>query len=312
MKAVIIENYGGKEELKDAVVADPKAGAGQVVVQLKATSINPIDWKLREGYLKQMMDWPFPIILGWDAAGIISEVGADVTDWQVGDKVFARPETTRFGTYAEYTVVDAPLLAKIPDNVSFEEAASIPLAGLTAWQALFDHGSLQVGEKVLIHAGAGGVGTLAIQLAKNAGAYVVTTASEKNAAFLKELGADEIIDYRTTNFADVLTDIDLVFDTMGGDIQKDSFQVLKEGTGRLISIVSEPDQDLAKAKNILAKSIWLQPNGEQLQKIADLMASGKVKAIVGETFPFSAKGVYDAHALSETHHAKGKIVVRFE
>ncbi|EUJ29566.1 zinc-dependent alcohol dehydrogenase [Listeria cornellensis FSL F6-0969] len=248
MKAVVIENYGGKEELKEAEVATPKAGAGQVVVEMKATSINPIDWKLREGYLKQMMDWPFPIILGWDAAGVISEVGADVTDWKVGDKVFARPETTRFGTYAEYALIDAPLLAKIPDNVSFDEAASIPLAGLTAWQALFDHANLQAGEKVLIHAGAGGVGTLAIQLAKNAGAHVITTASEKNAAFLKELGADEVIDYKTTNFADVLTDVDVVFDTMGGDIQKDSFKVLKEKTGRLISIVSEPDQEIAKEK----------------------------------------------------------------
>ncbi|MBC6314317.1 NADP-dependent oxidoreductase [Listeria grandensis] len=312
MKAVIIENYGGKDVLKEAEVETPKAGAGQVVVKLTATSINPIDWKLREGYLKQMMDWPFPIILGWDAAGVISEVGANVTDWKIGDKVFARPETTRFGTYAEYTVVDAPLLARIPDNVSFEEAASIPLAGLTAWQALFDHATLQAGEKVLIHAGAGGVGTLAIQLAKNAGAHVITTASEKNAAFLKELGADEVIDYKTTNFADVLTDVDVVFDTMGGDIQKDSFRVLKANTGRLISIVSEPDQAIAKAKNIVAKSIWLTPNGEQLQAFADLMASGKVKAIVGATFPFSEQGVYDAHALSETHHAKGKIVISFE
>ncbi|EUJ23565.1 Zn-dependent alcohol dehydrogenase [Listeria grandensis FSL F6-0971] len=312
MKAVIIENYGGKDVLKEAEVETPKAGAGQVVVKLAATSINPIDWKLREGYLKQMMDWPFPIILGWDAAGVISEVGANVTDWKIGDKVFARPETTRFGTYAEYTVVDAPLLARIPDNVSFEEAASIPLAGLTAWQALFDHATLQAGEKVLIHAGAGGVGTLAIQLAKNAGAHVITTASEKNAAFLKELGADEVIDYKTTNFADVLTDVDVVFDTMGGDIQKDSFRVLKANTGRLISIVSEPDQEIANAKNIIAKSIWLVPNGEQLQAFADLMASGKVKAIVGATFPFSAQGVYDAHALSETHHAKGKIVISFE
>ncbi|MBC1937812.1 NADP-dependent oxidoreductase [Listeria grandensis] len=311
MKAVIIENYGGKDVLKEAEVETPKAGAGQVVVKLAATSINPIDWKLREGYLKQMMDWPFPIILGWDAAGVISEVGANVTDWKIGDKVFARPETTRFGTYAEYTVVDAPLLARIPDNVSFEEAASIPLAGLTAWQALFDHATLQAGEKVLIHAGAGGVGTLAIQLAKNAGAHVITTASEKNAAFLKELGADEVIDYKTTNFADVLTDVDVVFDTMGGDIQKDSFRVLKANTGRLISIVSEPDQEIAKAKNIVAKSIWLTPNGEQLQAFADLMASGKVKAIVGATFPFSEQGVYDAHALSETHHAKGKIVISF-
>lgn len=309
MKAVVINQYGSKEELTEQDVTLPELKENQVLVKEHATSINPIDWKLREGYLKQMFDWPFPIILGWDVAGVITEVGSGVTDWKVGDKVFARPETTRFGTYAEETIVDDTLLAKIPDNVSFEEAA-VPLAGLTALQALFDHGKLQKGEKVLIHAGAGGVGTYAIQLAKQAGAYVITTASEKNHDLLKKLGADEVIDYHTTNFAEVLTDIDVVFDTMGGDIQKSSFSVLKPNTGRLISIVGIADEALAKEKNIKAESIWLQTNGKQLQEIADLMASGKVISVVGEVFPFSRQGVYDAHALSETHHAVGKIVIK--
>ncbi|OTN89309.1 oxidoreductase, zinc-binding [Enterococcus sp. 7E2_DIV0204] len=310
MKAVVINQYGGKEELVEQDVTLPELKENQVLVKEQATSINPIDWKLREGYLKQMFDWPFPIILGWDVAGVITEVGSSVTDWKVGDKVFARPETTRFGTYAEETIVDENLLAKIPENISFEEAAAVPLAGLTALQALFDHGKLQSGGKVLIHAGAGGVGTYAIQLAKQAGAYVITTASEKNHDLLEKLGADEIIDYHTTNFAEVLTDIDLVFDTMGGDIQKSSFSVLKPNTGRLISIVGIADEALAKEKNIHAESIWLQTNGKQLQEIADLMASGKVISVIGEVFPFSRQGVYDAHALSETHHAVGKIIVK--
>ncbi|MGX7151008.1 NADP-dependent oxidoreductase [Enterococcus ureasiticus] len=310
MKAVVINQYGSKEELTEQDVTLPELKENQVLVKEHATSINPIDWKLREGYLKQMFDWPFPIILGWDVAGVITEVGSGVTDWKVGDKVFARPETTRFGTYAEETIVDDTLLAKIPENVSFEEAAAVPLAGLTALQALFDHGKLQKGEKVLIHAGAGGVGTYAIQLAKQAGAYVITTASEKNHDLLKKLGADEVIDYHTTNFAEVLTDIDVVFDTMGGDIQKSSFSVLKPNTGRLISIVGIADEALAKEKNIKAESIWLQTNGKQLQEIADLMASGKVISVVGEVFPFSRQGVYDAHVLSETHHAVGKIVIK--
>lgn len=241
---------------------------------------------------------------------MITEVGSQVTDWQVGDKVFARPETTRFGTYAEVTIVDDHLLAKIPETISFEEAAAVPLAGLTAWQALFDHGHLKEGETVLIHAGAGGVGTYAIQLAKEAGAHVITTASAKNHALLKKIGADEVIDYHTTNFAEVLTDVDLVFDTMGGEVQKNSFDVLKPNTGRLVSIVGIEDKQLAAEKNVSAESIWLQPNGEQLQKIADLMAAGKVKSIIGEVFPFSRQGIYDAHALSETHHAVGKIVVQ--
>ncbi|KAJ58351.1 zinc-containing alcohol dehydrogenase, quinone oxidoreductase [Enterococcus faecalis KS19] len=184
------------------------------------------------------------------------------------------------------------------------------MAGLTAWQALFDHGHLKEGETVLIHAGAGGVGTYAIQLAKEAGAHVITTASAKNHALLKKIGADEVIDYHTTNFAEVLTDVDLVFDTMGGEVQKNSFDVLKPNTGRLVSIVGIEDKQLAAEKNISAESIWLQPNGEQLQKIADLMAAGKVKSIIGEVFPFSRQGIYDAHALSETHHAVGKIVVQ--
>ena len=291
MKAVVINQYGSKEVLEEAEVTLPELSEHQVLVKEYATSINPIDWKLREGYLKQMFDWSFPIILGWDVAGVITEVGSQVTDWQVGDKVFARPETTRFGTYAEVTIVDDHLLAKIPETISFEEAAAVPLAGLT-------------------HAGAGGVGTYAIQLAKEAGAHVITTASAKNHALLKKIGADEVIDYHTTNFAEVLTDVDLVFDTMGGEVQKNSFDVLKPNTGRLVSIVGIEDKQLAAEKNISAESIWLQPNGEQLQKIADLMAAGKVKSIIGEVFPFSRQGIYDAHALSETHHAVGKIVVQ--
>lgn len=310
MRAVVINQYGSKDVLEEQEVTLPELKEHQVLVKEYATSINPIDWKLREGYLKQMFDWEFPIILGWDVAGVITEVGSLVTEWKVGDKVFARPETTRFGTYAEETIADDHLLAAIPENISFEEAAAVPLAGLTAWQALFDHGDLKKGEKVLIHAGAGGVGTYAIQLAKEAGAYVITTASEKNHELLNKLGADEVIDYHTTDFTDVLSDIDLVFDTMGGDVQKNSFKVLKADTGRLISIVGIVDEELAKEKNIRAEGIWLQPDGEQLSKIADLMAKGKVTSVVGEVFPFSRQGVYDAHALSETHHAVGKIVIK--
>lgn len=306
-RAVVIEQYGHSDQLKKSKVTLPELGEHQVLVKVKATSINPIDWKLREGYLAQMMPWEFPIILGWDVAGEIVEIGSEVSDWHVGQTVFARPETTRFGTYADYTIVDDHLLANKPGSVSFEEAAAVPLAGLTAYQALFTHGKLQAGEKVLIHAGAGGVGIYAIQLAKNAGATVITTASEKNHALLKELGADQVIDYHTTNFSEVLEDIDLVFDTMGGDVQADSFKVLDE-KGRLISIVSQPDEELAK-RVAVAESIWLQPDGKQLQKIADLMTEGKVKSIVGHTYPLTAEGVKEAHELSATHHAKGKIVL---
>ena len=307
-RAVVINEYGGKEKLAEAKVSLPELGADQVLVKVAATSINSIDWKLREGYLKQMFPWSFPIILGWDVAGEIVEVGQKVKDYHVGDRIFARPETTRFGTYADYTIVDSNLLAPVPESIAFTEAAAVPLAGLTALQALFDHGSLKAGEKVLIHAGAGGVGTYAIQLAKNAGAYVITTASPRNHELVKKLGADEVIDYHTTDFEEVLTDIDLVFDTMGGEIQKKSFSVLKEH-GRLISVLSIEDETLAATKQIEAKAIWLRTNGEQLSELAKLMADGKLVSVIGETFPLTRQGVYDAHALSETHHAVGKIVL---
>ncbi|MGG4403747.1 NADP-dependent oxidoreductase [Paenibacillus amylolyticus] len=311
MKAVVINQYGSKEELVEQEVNKTRAEANQVVVKLEATSINPIDWKLREGYLKEMYDWEFPIILGWDVAGVITEIGSNVTKWKVGDRVFSRPDTTRFGSYAEYTAVDEHLLAKLPDSISYEEAAAVPLAGLTAWQVLFTHGDLKEGETVLIHAGAGGVGMYAIQLAKNAGAHVITTASEKNHELLYSLGADQVIDYKKENFEEILKDIDLVFDTMGGEVAENSYKVLKPNTGRLITIVGEPNHDTAKSHNVLAKGIWLQPDGDQLQRMADLMEEKKIKSIVGATFPFSRQGIYDAHALSETHHAVGKIVITF-
>lgn len=188
MRAVAIDQYGGIEQLKEIEMERPTVESGQVLVRLEATSINPIDWKLREGYLQQMLDWSFPIVLGWDAAGVIEEVGEEVTEWKVGDRVFARPETTPHGTYAEFVAVDAHLLSFIPDNMTSVEAAAVPLAGLTAWQSLFTYGHLTKGDRVLIHAGAGGVGHLAIQLAKHAGAYVYTTASKKNHELVKKLG----------------------------------------------------------------------------------------------------------------------------
>ncbi|MCZ8539824.1 NADP-dependent oxidoreductase [Psychrobacillus psychrodurans] len=311
MKAIAIKQYGGKEQLKEIDISKPTPKEKQVIVKLHATSINPIDWKLREGYLKAMMPFEFPIILGWDVAGMVEEVGEHVQDFKVGDRVFARPETTNRGTYSEYTIVDTHLLAKIPDNISFEEAACVPLACLTAWQCLFDFGNIQKGDKVLIHAGAGGVGTFAIQLAKNVGAYVAATAGKHNVDFLKSLGADEVIDYKKQDFEKVLTEFDFVLDSLGGENQEKSFTVLKEG-GKLASIVSEPNQEKAKQKNIKSGNVWLVPNGQQLEKIANLLGQNKLRVIIGHKFPFSEEGIKEAHALSESHHAKGKIVIQIK
>ncbi|WP_159721556.1 NADP-dependent oxidoreductase [Enterococcus sp. CSURQ0835] len=307
-RAIVINHFGGKEELTESTVELPELKPKQVVVKVHATSINPIDWKTREGYLRKMFDWDFPIILGWDVAGVIEAVGEAVSDWQVGDRVFARPASTRFGTYADQTIVDSDQLATIPQGISFKEAAAVPLAGLTAYQALFDHGQLAAGQKVLIHAGAGGVGSFAIQLAKEKGAFVYTTASQKNHPLVKKLGADVAIDYQSEDFTEVVKDADLVFDTLGGAIQQASLQVLKPG-GRLISVLGIQDEQLASEKHIHAEAVWLQPNGKQLQELAELMAAGKLVSVIGAEFPLTQQGVFEAHALSETHHAVGKIVL---
>lgn len=310
MKAIVIEQYGGAEELIEKELPKPVIKDNQVLIEMYATSINPIDWKVREGYMKEGMTFDFPLILGWDAAGVVSEVGENVTKFKVGDEVFARPAMEN-GTYSEYVAVDEDLVALKPQNVSFEEAASVPLAGLTAWQCIVDFGKIKAGDKILIHAGSGGVGSFGIQIAKSFGAYVLSTASGKNEAFLKELGVDEFINYETTDFTDVVKDVDLVVDTMGGEILQKSLDVVKPG-GRLVSIAGQPDAEKAKANHITAESLWLNPNGKQLAELGELMEKGKVNTHIGHTFPLTAEGLREAHKLSETHHAKGKIVIKIK
>ncbi|GIO22901.1 NADP-dependent oxidoreductase [Oceanobacillus sp. J11TS1] len=308
MKAIIIEEYGDASVLKEADVDVPKIKADQVLLEVYATSVNPIDWKIREGYLKDGISLDFPIILGWDAAGIVKEVGNKVTSVKPGDRIFTRPATTSQGTYAEYVPVDESRLAKLPDSISFTEAAAVPLAGLTAWQCLFDFGKLQKDQKVLIHAGSGGVGSFTIQFAKHAGAYVATTASEKNKALVHDLGADQFINYNEEDFEKVLSNYDLVVDTLGGDILDKSMNVLRSG-GKLVSVSGQPDQEKAKQKDIEADFLWLRENGKQLAEIASLMESGKVKSVIGSYYPLTAEGLKEAHQLSETGHSKGKIVI---
>ncbi len=307
MKAVIIEDYGSAEQLKYTEDDQPELKDNDVLIEVVATSVNPVDWKIREGYLKEMIPYNFPVILGLDAAGIVKEVGQNVRAFKVGDKVFSRPDITRDGTYAEYVAVDESLVAKKPIHLSFEEAASIPLVGLTSWQCLVDFANIKEGDRVLIHAGAGGVGSFAIQLAKAFGAWVATTCSTKNVDFVKSLGADKVIDYENEDFTQVLQDIDIVFDTLAGDIQTQSYDVLKE-EGILVSIAGQPDQELAKAKKVKAGYVFLEPDGEQLAKIGELIEQGKIRANVGTVMKLEE--IQEAHRLSETHHAKGKIVLR--
>ncbi|UOQ45248.1 NADP-dependent oxidoreductase [Halobacillus salinarum] len=308
MKAIVIEKYGDKDQLKEKEVSIPEVKDNQVLVEVKATSINPIDWKLREGFLKDKLDFDFPIILGWDAAGIVKKVGRGVTEFKEGDRVYARPATTRQGTYAEYTTVDQHLLALMPENITFEEAAAVPLAGQTAWQCLVDFGGIGEGDQVLIHAGSGGVGHYAIQIAKALGAQVAATASGENQSWVKELGTDRFINYKEEDFAEVLSGYDFVLDTLGGDIQEKSYQVLKEG-GKLASIVQPPEGESAEKHGVEAEFVWLEESGRKLEKLSNLIVNGKLSSVIGHKLPLTENGLKEAHEISESHHAKGKIVI---
>ncbi|MDN4525623.1 NADP-dependent oxidoreductase [Fictibacillus fluitans] len=308
MKAIIINEYGGREQLVEKKVYDPKPGPRDVLIEVHATSVNPVDWKIREGYLKDNLRFSFPVILGWDAAGVVKETGSAVTKFKPGDEVFTRPATERDGTYAELLAADEELVAFKPKNLTFEEAASIPLVGLTAWQCLVDFAKIKEGQRVLVHAGGGGVGSFAIQLAKTKGAYVISTGSEDSESIIKESGADEFINYKTQDFTEAIESVDIVFDTIGGDVQKSSYKVIKPG-GVLVSIVSPPVQKEATNHSVTAGFVFLDPDGEELAEIGKLIEAGKIKPFVGETFPLTQDGVRAAHELSESHHAKGKIII---
>jgi len=311
---MVIEAFGGPERLKAAEVPTPTAGDEEVLIALACTSVNPVDWKIREGMLADMFPHSFPLILGWDAAGTVSAVGRNADRFKPGDKVFAycRKPQIQFGSYCEYVAVHESAVALMPGNLGFAEAATIPLTGLTAWQSLFDSAKLSAGEKVLIHAGAGGVGSLAIQFAKHAGATVYTTARAVNHDYVKDLGADAAIDYAKENFVDVLRKrepggIDVVYDTIGGHVQQRSYKVLRRG-GRLVSIISIPDPEEARPYDVRTAFVFVSPNGEQLRQIADLIESGAVRPAAFEVMRL--ENAAKAQELSRAGHVRGKIVLR--
>lgn len=306
MKAVRIHNYGDNEALSYEDVPLPEPGAAEVRIRVHAAAVNPVDWKISAGYLKEMLPHVMPLTLGWDVSGVVDEVGADVTHLSVGDAVYSRPDITRNGSYAEFVVVAAAEVAKKPEALSHNEASAVPLAGLTAWQALFDLAKLKKGERVLIHAGAGGVGSFAIQFAKWAGAHVIATASAANEALVRDLGADEFVDYRSQQFDEVLAKVDVVLDTIGGDTQTRSIQLLNSG-GRLFSVVGTPDAEALAAVGATGGTFMVQPNPEQLGRIAQLIDEGKVRVLIDSVFPLSE--VRAAHDKSRTGRAKGKIVL---
>jgi len=269
--------------------------------------VNPIDWKVREGHMKDFWPHKFPLILGWDLSGVVEELGKGVSRFKIGAEVYSCPDPTRDGAYADYIVVRESQLALKPKSLHHIRAATVPLAALTAWQALFDTAQLQPGQSVLIHAGSGGVGHLAVQLAKRKGAYVLATASTKNQDLLRKLGVDEPIDYTQQRFEDVTRNIDIVLDTIGGETQKRSWSVLKKG-GNLVSLVQPPSEEKAKELGVRAVFVGGQPNGAQLAEIAKIIDSGKLAPIIDRILPLSE--ARRAHELSRSGHTRGKIALR--
>ena len=307
MKAVCIYSYGGPEVLVYEDAPRPHPGPGEVLVRVHAAGINPVDWKIREGYLKEMLHHTFPLVLGWDLSGVVESLCSGLTNLKVGDEVFSRPNILRDGAYAEFIVVKECELALKPKSVDHLHAAALPLAGLTGWQTLFDAAGLSAGQRVLIHAAAGGVGHIAVQLAKWKGAHVIGTASEKNHDFLRKLGIDQVIDYDTERFDEVVQPVDVVLDTIGGDTQKRSWKVLKRG-GILVSIVSPPKDEIATEHGVRQAFVFTQPNSVQLGEIAKLVDADKLKVIVETVLPLS--DATRGQELSERGHGRGKIVLR--
>jgi NADPH:quinone reductase-like Zn-dependent oxidoreductase len=308
MKAVRIHKYGGLEVLQYEDAPLPKvAPATEVLVRIHAAGVNPIDWKTRQGHMKEVFPHSFPLVLGWDLSGVVEEVGAGASRFKAGDEVYSLPDPLRDGAYAEYIVVRESDLALKPKSLYHVHAAAVPLAALTAWQALFEVARLGSGQRVLIHAGAGGVGHFAVQFAKWKGAYVFATASTKNQDLLRELGVDEPIDYTQQRFEDIARKIDIVLDTLGGDTQERSWQVLKKG-GALLSLVQPPSAEKAKELGVRAAFVASHPNGAQLAEIAHLIDSRKLKPIVERILPLLE--ARRAHELSQSGHTRGKIVLR--
>ncbi|SCC42834.1 NADP-dependent oxidoreductase [Bacillus mycoides] len=332
MKAMIIDKYG-KVPMRMAEVPTPETNEYEVLAEIHAASINPIDFKIRDGKVKMLLKYEMPLILGNDFSGVIVKVGSKVTRFKVGDEIYARPRKNKIGTFAEYISIHEDNIALKPKNLTFEEAAAIPLVGLTSYQALHDIMHLQKGQKILIHAGSGGVGTFAIQLAKIMGATVTTTASEAGANLVKSLGADEIINYKTENFEDILINYDAVFDTIGGTTLEKSFNIIKSG-GNIVSVSGMPNARfgkefgsgffktllfslaskkltaLEKKHNAQYSFLFMKPSGDQLRIIANYIEAGQIKPIIDRIFPF--EDAQKAMEYSESGRAKGKIIVKIK
>ena len=306
MKAARIHAYGDASQIRIEDAPLPALNDDDVLIRVVATSVNPVDWKIRKGYLKSMIPYEMPLIMGWDVSGIVEQIGSAVTKFKPGDAVYSRPDIARNGAYAEFVAVREREIAFKPTTISHVEAASLPLVSITAWESLFTTANLTAGKKVLIHAGAGGVGSIAIQLAKAKGAHVTATASAAKSALVKSLGADEVIDYRAEDFSKLAKDMDVVFDTVGGETQEKSWSTLKPG-GMLVSITAKPSEDRAKAEGKRAGFVFIGPNAPILTDLAQMVDAGKVRPLIGAEYGLNDTA--KAQEASETGRATGKIVI---
>ncbi|QOR66227.1 NADP-dependent oxidoreductase [Cytobacillus suaedae] len=308
MRAIAIESYGEIEQLKEIEIPLPEIGLNDILIEVYASAVNPLDLAIREGYFKERIPNKFPLVLGYDVAGIVSAVGSGVKRFQVGDEVYSYTSLERNGTYAEFVAVNEEFVSRKPSNLSFVEAASVPLVGITAWYALVEEAKLKKDQKVLILGGSGGVGSFAVQLAKAQGAIVSATTSTKNSDFVKELGADFVIDY----IKEILltSEYDVIFDTVGGYQIAQLVDATKEG-GKIVSITSSlspESQQLVDAKGINYNLIFSKPDGESLDQLSTLLSDGNVHPVVGTILPLSE--VKEAHIQIESRRTKGKIVLQ--
>jgi NADPH:quinone reductase-like Zn-dependent oxidoreductase len=304
MKAARIGDYSATPVIED--VPTPDIGPGEVLVRVKASSLNPLDVKMQRGFMHAYFPVIFPYTVGTDLAGTIEHTGSNVTRWREGDEVVARLDPTSGGALAEFAVVKAEYLVRAPKTVSLEEAAGISTAAGTAWQALFEVADLKRGQSVLVHAGAGGVGSFAIQFARSVGARVIATASGAGIEIARRLGADQVIDYRSENFAVKVTDVDVVIDTIGGDTQQRSFNVLRSG-GYLLATSAPPDEALAKAHNVAATFVFHASDGSRLEKIVEAIDASVLKVLVDRKM--SLLNFTNAFEHQASGRARGKIIV---
>lgn len=307
MKAIVIKTYGNEDVLDYVDVERPEPKADEVLVKVHAAAVNPIDWKIRDG-MGERFGLKLPLILGGDIAGTIEEVGVEVKNFKQGDAVYGMTVSGGFsGGYAEYAVAKADAIVLKPESITFEEAAAIPIAALTAWQAMFDLANLSSGQKILITGASGGVGSMAVQLAKAKGAIAIGTASGKNEKFVRDLGADEFVDYTQQPFEEVVKDVDVVFDTIGNDTQERAFQTLKKG-GFLVTSAQTPSAEKAKEFGVEAAFVFCKPNAGQLTEINRLIEEGKLKIHIETILPLTE--VKKAHQLSQSGRTRGKIVLQ--